>query len=117
MRRLANRMNCVRNVERKSTMLGMMSLWTRECSMGIVGDLQKDLIGSTDMLIVLVHNDSTGTEESANYNVEVRANYQTLFTTRIEGHNRKHGWVPLLAKIVAVASREEIEKGVTKSAI
>jgi hypothetical protein len=79
--------------------------------MGIVDDLLKDSIGSIEMLIVLIHNDSTGTDEKANYNVEVRANYQTIFTTRIEGHNRKNGWAALLARVVTAA------RGVTKSAI
>lgn len=79
--------------------------------MGIVEDWQRGLTGSIEMLIVLIHNDSTGTEAKGNYNVEVKVNEETLFTTRIEGHVRKHGWVPLLARVVTAA------QGVTKSAI
>lgn len=56
------------------------------------------------MLIVLVHNDSTGTEEAANYDVEVRINERTIWTGRVDGHHRANGWPRLLEKI-ALAGR------------
>lgn len=48
------------------------------------------------MLIVLVHNDGTGTEESANYDYEVRINHDVIAHGRIPDHNRKDGWQALL---------------------
>jgi hypothetical protein len=51
------------------------------------------------MLIVLAHNDGTGSNESANYNVEVRINEGTIWKGRIEGHDRSEGWTTLLYRI------------------
>lgn len=53
------------------------------------------------MLIVLIHNDSTGTDDHANYDVEVRINKHTLWRGRVIDHDRADGW-PELLKIVAV---------------
>ena len=51
------------------------------------------------MLIVLVHNDGTGTNDSANYQYEVRVNQTTIFLGHLEGHNRDDGWSTLLREI------------------
>ena len=53
------------------------------------------------MLVITFHNDGTGTDEAANYDVEVSVTLtprqlQTLWTGRIENHNRAHGWGSLL---------------------
>ena len=56
------------------------------------------------MLIVKVHNDGTGTEESSNYNCEVLVtlsptNLITIAKVRVEGHNRADGWRELLKRV------------------
>ncbi len=51
------------------------------------------------MLIVLVHNDGTGTEEIANYDYEVRINHDVIEHGRILDHNRKDGWQALIREI------------------
>lgn len=57
------------------------------------------------MLIVLVHNDGTGTTECANYNYEVKVTETSTRLKRIavgwvEGHEREQGWRGLLRRIV-----------------
>ena len=53
-------------------------------------------------LILCFHNDATGNEASANYDVEVvvgdgtRTGSRTIARGRIEGHNRKDGWERLV---------------------
>jgi hypothetical protein len=51
------------------------------------------------MLIILVHNDGTGTEEIADYNYEVRINHDVIAHGRILDHNRKDGWQALIREI------------------
>ena len=51
------------------------------------------------MLIVLVHNDGTGTEEIANYDYEVRINHDVIAHGQIVDHNRGDGWRALLREI------------------
>ena len=51
------------------------------------------------MLIILIHNDGTGTEENANYTYEVRINDKVLEYGSIKGHNRSDGWRTLLGVI------------------
>ncbi len=51
------------------------------------------------MLIVLVHNDGTGTEEQANYDYEVRINKEVIEHGRILNHHRKDGWQALIREI------------------
>jgi hypothetical protein len=58
------------------------------------------------MLRILIHNDLSGTEESANYDVDVLVNAKLIATHRVEGHNRKDGWVKLLKQLVKVAEEE-----------
>ena len=52
------------------------------------------------MLLVLVHNDGTGSEEKANYDYEVRINNEVIERGRVQGHNRKDGWRALIREIV-----------------
>lgn len=55
-------------------------------------------------LILVFHNDSTGGEHDANYNIQVMvgdgtaARTRTIAGGRIEGHNRPDGWKPLVQK-------------------
>jgi len=51
------------------------------------------------MLIVLVHNDGTCTQEIANYDYEVRINHEVIEHGRIENHNRRDGWQALIREI------------------
>jgi len=52
------------------------------------------------MLILLIHNDSTGPDHDANYDYEVRVNTETIARGRIVGHNRADGWQNLVAMLV-----------------
>ncbi len=52
------------------------------------------------MLIVLVHNDGTGTEEIANYDYEVRINHEVIERGQVQDHHRKDGWRTLIGAIV-----------------
>jgi hypothetical protein len=52
------------------------------------------------MLIVLVHNDGTGTDEIANYDYEVRINHEVIERGRVQDHPRKDGWRALIGAIV-----------------
>lgn len=58
------------------------------------------------MLIVLIHNDGTGTQNHANYDVEVRVNEHTLWRGRVIDHDRENGW-PELLKTVGVICQAE----------
>lgn len=51
------------------------------------------------MLIVLVHNDGTGTKKIANYDYEVRINHDVIAHGQIVDHNRGDGWRALLREI------------------
>jgi hypothetical protein len=51
------------------------------------------------MLLILVHNDGTGSEETGNYDYEVRINNEVIERGRIQGHNRKDGWRALIKEI------------------
>ena len=50
-------------------------------------------------LIVVLTNDGTGTDESANYRWSVRVNGRILFSGRTTGHNRKGGVWGLLGQL------------------
>lgn len=52
-----------------------------------------------DMLEIKVVNDTTGTNEKANYIYMVTVNFECIGTGRIEGHNRNDGWAALLKMI------------------
>lgn len=58
------------------------------------------------MLILLIQNDATGTEQSANYNYEVRINTKTIVKGRVEGHNRADGWAALVKKLAEEHDKE-----------
>ena len=59
------------------------------------------------MLIIEVHNDGTGNDSSANYNVRVKVNLEPIAKFRVEGHNRKDGWKKLLQKVAEKAQIQE----------
>lgn len=52
------------------------------------------------MLIILVHNDGTGTDKKANYTYEVRINDIVIERGKIKDHNRKDGWRVLLGELL-----------------
>jgi len=58
------------------------------------------------MLIVTLHNDSTGDEQIGNYNCRVFINRTLLYEGRVEGHLR-HDWRDL---IIQWAKQLEEEK-------
>ena len=51
-------------------------------------------------LILIIHNDGTGTDEAANYDVEVRVNHHVIGVTRVTGHRRRDSWDVLVQKVV-----------------
>jgi hypothetical protein len=51
------------------------------------------------MLTIDVHNLSTGTDESANYEYFVSVNYKVIAKGVFSGHNRKDGWEVLVRDI------------------
>lgn len=57
-------------------------------------------------LILVFHNDSTGTDDAANYNVRVMMGNGTKERThdiaggRVEGHNRADGWQALVQRFL-----------------
>ena len=57
------------------------------------------------MLIVLIHNDGTGTNEVGNYTYEVRVNHEVLTRGEIHDFPRSQGWRSLY--------RESCERGMT----
>ena len=61
------------------------------------------------MLIIRIHNDGTGTNESANYTYEVRVNHTVLVRGKIKRHNRNHGWRVLLQCLLDATKPSEIQ--------
>lgn len=57
-------------------------------------------------LILVFHNDSTGADKAANYNVDVMVNTRIIARGRVEGHPRNEGWKALVQKFLNVASTE-----------
>ena len=53
-------------------------------------------------LIVVFHNDGTGDDTIAHYNVEVRINTRVLWQGRIRRHRRALGWQDLLHRLAAL---------------
>jgi len=52
------------------------------------------------MLIIKIQNDSTGTNESANYKYQVLVNQTAIESGEIRGHNRDDGWRKLVKQLV-----------------
>ena len=52
------------------------------------------------MLIITLQNDSTGNEDIDHYNVIVRVNAYSIYSTRIANHKRKEGWWKLLKRLL-----------------
>lgn len=55
------------------------------------------------MLLILIHNDGTGTHEDSHYEAEVRINLRPIWEGYITGHNRSLPWWELVDKIVKEA--------------
>jgi hypothetical protein len=62
------------------------------------------------MLTVTFHNDGTGNEDIGNYDVTVAVNDEIIWTGRVEGHNRRYGWVALVDQLVDEAVREKMRE-------
>lgn len=60
------------------------------------------------MLIVVITNDATGTNESANYRYEVRVNTKTVASGEIKNHNRADGWIELLKLLIEKGQKENV---------
>ena len=60
------------------------------------------------MLIVTAHNDGTGPDDAANYDVTVYVNRVIIAQCRVVGHNRAHGWRGLLALIAKLPENSEV---------
>lgn len=54
-------------------------------------------------LILIIHNDGTGTNEAANYEVEVWINEKIIETLRVTEHNRRLGWAWLVQRVALAA--------------
>ena len=60
------------------------------------------------MLTVRAHNDSTGPDDAANYNITVDVNGIIVAQGRVTGHDRAQGWRGLLLKIAAMSADAEL---------
>lgn len=65
------------------------------------------------MLVITIHNDGTGTDESSNYNCKIMitptaATLRTIAESRVEGHRRADGWEELVLKMVENAKSVEM---------
>ncbi len=52
------------------------------------------------MLTIHIHNDGTGSDDSANYDFSVLVNGREIDSGRITGHNRKDDWKTLLIELL-----------------
>jgi hypothetical protein len=60
------------------------------------------------MLIILIHNDGTGTNEDANYTYQVRINDGVIAVGDIRGHDRRSGWQELVKELVRKNEKTEL---------
>ena len=49
-------------------------------------------------LILVFHNDSTGSDNTGNYDVQVYINQQLIEQGRVEQYSRSHGWAELVGQ-------------------
>lgn len=61
------------------------------------------------MLILLMHNDSTGTDAIGNYDWDLRINTTTLAHGRVEGFRRTQGAAKLVAKVSRQLLRQPVK--------
>lgn len=54
-------------------------------------------------LILIIHNDGTGTETWGNYNITVAVNNRIIDHVRVEDHDRRDPWHVLVQKVVDAA--------------
>jgi len=59
------------------------------------------------MLHIKIVNDSTGTQDSANYYYDVYINTKRIASGEIEGHDRSDGWEKLVEKLLDVERKED----------
>ncbi len=52
------------------------------------------------MLIILIHNDGSGTSELANYDYQVLVNKNVIASGRVENHQRINGWEVLVERVL-----------------
>lgn len=57
------------------------------------------------MLIVLIHNDDTGTPITGNYDYTVRINADVIATGHIDGHDRRDGAAKLISMVAEDMAR------------
>lgn len=50
-------------------------------------------------LIVVIHNDGTGSDDAANYDFQVYVNETKIAEGEIFRHDRKDGWIRLLERL------------------
>lgn len=67
------------------------------------------------MLVIRIHNDGTGTQESSNYdwNVAVTTSPTDLMiiaSGRVEGHDRRQSWDRLVEKILKIYDAEAVSR-------
>jgi hypothetical protein len=67
------------------------------------------------VLIVVAHNDGTGSDHDANYNVEIRINDIVIASGYLMHHDRNSGWRGLLRQIAG--STDVSELNVTKAIV
>lgn len=58
------------------------------------------------MLIVMIHNDDTGTPITGNYDYTVRINDYVIATGHIDGHDRREGAAKLIGMVAEDMSGE-----------
>lgn len=59
------------------------------------------------MLVVYIHNDGTGTDEAANYDVHARVNGRLIAAVHVTGHRRANGWRDLLRMIADTSEGDD----------
>lgn len=62
------------------------------------------------MLTIKIHNDGTGTNESANYTYRVYVNTTLIDHGIIKKHDRKKGWKKLLEKEWTCLEKQKAQK-------
>jgi len=62
------------------------------------------------VLIIKIHNDSTGSNKLANYNYGVYINARRIANGVIKGHNRSDGWQKLVHRLIEYDSIKNKER-------
>lgn len=59
-------------------------------------------------LIIVFTNDTTGKPPYGNYNVGVFLNETAIWKGRVEGHDRRAGWIQLVRDLVAIYTNGKV---------